>query len=74
LATIDVLFWLGVVAIAIPAIIYLMIEVYGTRRMHPLVALLQVIGILLVAGCWIALRGFHFGGELPTIDIPPRTP
>ncbi len=72
--TIDYLFWLGLGAIAIPAIVYLAIEVFGQRRMHPIVALVQVAGILLVAGCWIALRGLHLGGQIPTINIPPRTP
>jgi len=74
MAPMDYLFWVGLMAIAIPAIAYLLIEVFGVRRTHPLVALLQVIGILVVAGCWIALRGFHLGGEIPTINIPPQGP
>ena len=74
MAGIDYIFWAGLAAIAVPGIVYMLIEVFGVRRTHPLVALLQVIGILVVAGCWIALRGFHMGGEIPTIDVPPRTP
>ena len=69
---IDIVFYIAAIIVFMAGILLRLVESERAGRRHALASNVQLLGILIMVGLWVLLRGFHIGGEIPTINIPPH--